>query len=107
MFVCLSPGGQSLTKGESANDKLLVGTVGGIFSFQKKAASWAKQETLVPGKHFSSIIFEPTSKTLLGGTYSGEIYASMDLGKNWQRRDNGIGDKEIYSLASQIVNGKP
>jgi hypothetical protein len=57
MFICLSPGGQSLTSGESQKDKLLVGTVGGIFSFQKSGAAWAQQETMVPGKHFSSIIF--------------------------------------------------
>ena len=32
---------------------------------------------------------------------------ARDLGKTWERRDNGIGDKEIYSLASQLVDGKP
>ena len=37
MFVCLSPGGQSLTQGEVAKDKLLVGTVDGIFAFQKRS----------------------------------------------------------------------
>jgi photosystem II stability/assembly factor-like uncharacterized protein len=107
MFVCLSPGGQSLTSGESQTEKLLVGTVDGIFAYQKKGPSWVQQETMVPGKHFSSIIFEPATKTLFGGTYSCEIYASSDLGKTWERRDSGIGEKEIYSLASQIVNGKP
>jgi len=107
MFVCLSPGGQSLTSGESPKDKLLVGTVGGIFSFQKNGANWTQQATMVPGKHFSSIIFEPITKTLFGGTYSREIFASTDLGKSWERRDNGIGAKEIYSLASQVVAGKP
>ena len=89
-----------------SKDKLLVGTTEGIFSFQKNGASWSKQETMVPGKHFSSIIFEPTTQSLFGGTYSGEIYFSADLGKTWERRDSGIGEKEIYSLASQIVNGK-
>jgi len=107
MFVCLSPGGQCLTEGEVAKDKLLVGTAKGIFAFQKRAGSWDSLGTLIPGKHFSSIIFEPQSQTLFGGTYSCEIYASADGGKTWERRDSGIGDKEIYSLASQIVNGKP
>ncbi len=32
---------------------------------------------------------------------------ARDLGKTWERRDSGIGDKEIYSLATQMVNGKP
>ena len=107
MYVCLSPGGQLITNGETQTDKLLVGTVDGIFSFQKNGGAWAQQQTMVPGKHFSSIIFEPTTKTLFGGTYSSEIFASSDLGKSWERRDKGIGEKEIYSLASQIVNGKP
>jgi photosystem II stability/assembly factor-like uncharacterized protein len=107
MFVCLSPGGQSLTQGETTKDKLLVGTVDGIFAFQKRGGLWQGAGTMVPGKHFSSIIFEPNTKTLFGGTYSCEIYASADLGKTWERRDKGIGDKEIYSLATQVVNGRP
>src|SRR5256885_1069484 len=89
MFVCLSPGGQSLTQGEVAKDKLLVGTVDGIFAFQKRGGSWESQGTMVPGKHFSSIVFEHSSQALFGGTYSSEIYASADLGKNWERRDGG------------------
>jgi len=106
MFVCLSPGGQSLTQGEVAKDKLLVGTVDGIFAFQKRNGSWQGEGTMVPGKHFSSIVFEPTTKTLFGGTYSCEIYASTDLGKTWERRDNGIPIHDVYSLASNVVDGK-
>ena len=37
MFVCLSPGGQSLTQGETAREKLLVGTVDGTH-FQENGA---------------------------------------------------------------------
>jgi BNR/Asp-box repeat len=107
MFVCLSPGGQSLTNGEAQLDKLLVATAEGIFPFQKRGNSWERQDTMIPGKHFSAVICEPNSKTLLGGTYSGEIFASGDAGKTWERRDQGIGGKEIYSLAGQMVNGKP
>jgi len=107
MFVCLSPGGQSLSQGEVPKDRLLIGTASGIFAFQKRGGSWASEGTMVPGKHFSSIIFEPSTGMLFGGTYSCEIYASADLGKTWERRDAGIGDKEIYSLATQMIEGKP
>ena len=89
MFVCLSPGGQLITNGETQTDKLLVGTVDGIFSFQKNGGAWAQQATMVPGKHFSSVIFEPTSKMLFGGTYSCEIYrqqrSRQELGAARQR----------------------
>ncbi len=107
MFICLSPGGQSVTVGESPKDKILVGTVDGIFSFFKRNGSWENQGILIPGKHVSSIIFEPTSQTLFAGTYSSEVFASADLGKNWERRDQGIGQLEIYSLATQVIGGRP
>jgi hypothetical protein len=65
MFVCLSPGGQSLTVGESAKDKLLVGTVNGVFSFVKNNGGWNRQETMLPDQHISAIIFEPSSQRSL------------------------------------------
>ena len=107
MFVCLSPGGQLLTHGETAGDKLLVGTVDGVFSFRRDNGSWKQDNVHLPGKHVSAVIFEPTTGTLLAGTYGCEIYASADEGGTWEKRDGGIGDKEIYSLATQLVDGKP
>ncbi|MBI2367033.1 MAG: glycosyl hydrolase [Deltaproteobacteria bacterium] len=107
MFVCLSPGGQSLTTGETATEKLLVGTVRGIFSFLKQGGNWNRQETMLPDQHISAIIFEHSSQTLFAGSYNGAIFASSDNGKNWQQRNQGIVDKEIYSLAIQWVGGRP
>ena len=107
MFVCLSPGGQSVTVGEAAKDKLLVGTVNGIFSFVKNNGGWNRQETMLSDQHISAIIFEPSSQMLFAGSYNGKIFASGDSGKSWEQRDQGIADKEIYSLASQLVGGKP
>ncbi len=107
MYVCLSPGGQSLTVGESAKSRLLVGTVDGIFSFLNSNGAWEHQGTLIPGKHVSAIVFEPATQSLFAGTYSAEIFASDDHGKTWERRDRGIGEREIYSLASQLIAGRP
>jgi photosystem II stability/assembly factor-like uncharacterized protein len=107
MFICLSPGGQSLTVGETAKDKLLVGTVNGIFSFLKNNGRWDQRETMLSDQHISAIIFEPSSQMLFAGSYNGKIFASGDSGKSWEQRDHGIGDKEIYSLASQLVGGRP
>ena len=107
MYVCLSPGGSSLTLGESAKDKLLVGTVDGVFSFLKRDGVWEHQGTLIPGKHVSAILYEPVSGMLFAGTYGCEIFGSGDLGKTWERRDHGIGSREVYSLASQLVKEQP
>jgi photosystem II stability/assembly factor-like uncharacterized protein len=106
MFICLSPGGQSLTVGETPKDKLLVGTVYGIFSFAKKGETWTQQETMLPDQHISSIIYEPTTPILFAGSYNGAIFASSNAGKNWEQRNTGIVDKEIYSLACQSVDGR-
>lgn len=107
MFVCLSPGGQTTTVGELPTDTLLVGTVKGIFSFVHRSGSWVAQGTFLPDHHISALISEPSSHTLFAGTYGGAIYASRDSGRSWERRDRSIGEREIYSLASQVVAGRP
>src|ERR1051325_11045664 len=107
MYICLSPGGQSITVGETPRKNLLVGTVNGIFSFTGNGREWVKGETMLPAQHISSILFEPASRTLFAGTYNGKIFASSDNGKSWEERTQGIVDREIYSLATQIVNGRP
>ncbi len=110
MFICLSPGGESTTVGESPKNRLLVGTVEGVFSFHKKNGTWEKHDTWLPGKHISALIFEPVTQTLFAGTYAGEIFASSDLGQSWQARSEGlegVADREIYSLACQQVEGRP
>ena len=106
MVICLSPGGQTITDGELPKDMLLVGTADGIFSFGRYSGSWNSQGTFLPGEHISALLFEPSSRTLFAGTYGGAIYASKDLGRNWERRDRGIGGHEIYTLALQEVGGR-
>ncbi len=107
MYICLSPGGQSLTTGETAKDKLLVGTVNGIFSFVKNNGGWSQQGNVLSDQHISAVIFEPSSQTLFAGSYNGAIFASCDASGSWEQRNKGIVDKEIYSLASQLIGGRP
>jgi ligand-binding sensor domain-containing protein len=96
-----------MTVGESPSDRLFVGTAHGVAAFSRENGSWGSLQTFLPEEHISALIFEPTSETLLAGTYGRSIYASKDLGRNWVRKDNGIGDREIYSLAFQQVAGRP
>ena len=107
MVICLSPGGQTITVGETHKDKLLVGTVDGIFAFARNHGSWTLQERFLSGEHISALLFEPSNQVLLAGTYGQAHYASKDLGRNWERRDRGLEGLEIYSLACQNVAGKP
>jgi photosystem II stability/assembly factor-like uncharacterized protein len=106
MFVCISPGGQITTVGETPTKRLLVGTTDGIYSFLHKNGDWNQLGTMLPGKHISALLFEPSSRALFAGTYGYELYASADLGKNWERRDQGIGEREVYTLNCQEVAGR-
>lgn len=107
MPICLSPGGQMTTQGDSRSDTLLVGTVDGIFAFALNGNNWNQYAHFLPGEHVSAIIVEPSSNTLFAGTFGAALYASSDRGKNWERRDNGLRGMEIYSLAAQTIGGKP
>ncbi|HWP58025.1 MAG TPA: hypothetical protein VNL14_09075 [Candidatus Acidoferrales bacterium] len=107
MVICLSPGGQTLTVGTTPSARLLVGTARGIFSFTRADGSWRHNETLLPNDHISALLFEPSTQTLFAGTYGEALYASPDLGQRWERRDRGLGGREIYTLACQEVSGRP
>lgn len=106
MVICLSPGGQTITVGDLPKDLLLVGTARGIFPFVRQDGSWNPKETLLPREHISALVFEPSSRMLFAGTYGKAIYASGDFGQNWEKRDRGIGNLEIYTLAIQEVGGR-
>ena len=100
MFICLSPGGQMTSGGAAATDALLVGTVDGIFSFARSGSGWAQRERFLSGQHVSALLFEPSSKTLFAGTFGAALFASGDLGRNWERRDT---DRKSTRLNSSHI----
>ena len=100
MFICLSPGGQSMTVGAVPAERLLVGTGHGIHPFVRENAGWAPQPAMLPEEHISALLYEPTSRTLLAGTYGraifasttdGEVFYSSDGGEHWRKIIRGIG----------------
>lgn len=107
MFICLSPGGPTTTHGESPLERLLIGTVDGIFSFVRSDGGWQQRETLLAGEHISALLFEPESRALFAGTYGEALYVSEDLGRTWEKRNQGLRGYETYTLAANRVNGRP
>ncbi len=92
----------------SDHDILLVGTVDGIFEFfSDDGGPWSQGGHFLPGEHISAIIEEPSTKTLLAGTFGSALHASTDGGKTWERRDNGLRGMEIYALAAHSIGGRP
>src|SRR5262249_51774741 len=107
MPICLSPGGQMTTQGDSRLETLLVGTVDGIFAFARSGGSWTQRGHFLSGEHISAIIEEPSTKTLFAGTFGSALHVSSDGGKSWERRDNDLRGMEIYALAAHSIGGRP
>jgi photosystem II stability/assembly factor-like uncharacterized protein len=56
-------------------------------------------------KHIHALLIEPDSGTVLAGVNHGSIFASDDGGHTWERRDNGLTEPDVYSLACVRVAG--
>ncbi|MCH7646214.1 MAG: deoxyhypusine synthase family protein, partial [Nitrospinae bacterium] len=52
-----------------------------------------------------AVIIEPLRGAIIAGAPRDSVYVSQDGGNTWERRDNGITETDIYSLASSRING--
>ncbi|HEY7316956.1 MAG TPA: glycosyl hydrolase, partial [Candidatus Binatia bacterium] len=107
MAVGLSHGGSNVYASSERTRELWVGTKDGLVLFERgDNGSWRETRRALRGKHISSIIFEQTSGVMFAGAFFGSVHASSDGGKSWERRDNGITVHDVYSLASNVTDGK-
>jgi photosystem II stability/assembly factor-like uncharacterized protein len=108
MAIALSHGGTTMYSSEAPAQEVLVGTREGVVSLVRDAggSGWrAVRQTLVD-KHISAIIVEPESGLVLAGAYHGSLHASTDGGSTWERRDEGLSQDNVYSLAAARVDGR-
>lgn len=106
MAIGLSHGGTNVYSTGERSNELWVGTQDGLVLFQREGrGQWREAERALRGQHISSIIFEATTGTMFAGAFFGSIHASTDGGKTWERRDNGMTVHDVYSLASNVVDG--
>src|SRR5687767_15888943 len=101
MAICLSFGGTNayLTKSESPSCELLVGTADGVFLLERDSPkNWRVSRRGLEGRHIHGLIFEPSSGMTFAGAEEASVYASPDLGKTWELRDEGLTVKNIFSL---------
>lgn len=105
MAITLSHGGDTIFTSSSPSDELLVGTKEGVVCIKREGSDWKVKHRALTDKHFHAVIVEPLSGTVFAGATHDTVYASEDGGHNWERRDNGITEHDIYSLASARHNG--
>ena len=107
MALTLSHGGDTIFSSPTRSDEVLVGTKEGVVFIRRSAdgSGWGVANRALTDKHIHAVIIEPLSGAIIAGATRDSIYVSEDGGNTWERRDNGITETDIYSLASARVNG--
>src|SRR5574341_67393 len=107
MAIGLSHGGTNVYSSNERSNHLWAGTQDGLVLFEREDnRKWREAQRALRGQHISSIIFERTTGTMFAGAFFGSVHASVDGGKSWERRDNGMAIHDVYSLAANVVDGK-
>lgn len=107
MAIGLSHGGTNVYSAAHPSRELWIATQDGLALFERgENGGWRESRRALRGSHISSIIFEPTTGVMFAGAFFGSVHASADGGKTWERRDNGMTIHDVYSLASNVIDGK-
>jgi len=101
MTITLSHGGPTIYRSPSRSSRVLVGTIDGVVCMERDAAGagWHVAHRSLAGSHIHALLIEPESDTLFAGVNHGSVFASEDGGRTWERRDEGLTEHDVYSLA--------
>ena len=108
MAIGLSHGGSTLYSSPSPSQEVLVGTREGVVTIERETSGseWRLKHRALTDKHISAIIKEPESGLTFAGAFHGSVHASLNDGKTWEPRGNGLTETDVYSLAARRVNGR-
>lgn len=108
MAIALSHGGSTIYSSPSPSREVLVGTADGIAIIARdpEGPGWHIAHRALTGLHISAIIQEPASGLIFAGAFHGSLHVSADGGRTWERRDNGLTQDDVYSLAATRVHGR-
>lgn len=105
MAIGLSHGGSNVYSSVEQSDQLWVGTKDGLVLLEHGGdGKWRLAHRALRGQHISSIVFEPRNDLIFAGAFFGSVHASTDGGKTWERRDLGITNHDVYSLACTVAD---
>lgn len=105
MAVGLSHGGTTVYSSSSRSDEVWVGTKEGIVVLQRAGGGWRIARRMLEDKHISAILTEPESGLTFAGAFHASVHATANGGKTWERRDRGLTEQNVYSLAAAKRNG--
>src|SRR5262249_37601479 len=97
MAISLSLGGPNTFVSDSS-DSVLIGTVNGVVTLERAGNKWNTTKQYLDGCHIHAIVIVPDSPRIFAGACKGSIYGSADNGATWAVKENGLTQKNIYSL---------
>ena len=107
MALTLSHGGDTIFTSSSPSSEVWIGTKEGVVLITREGtgSGWKVSRRALTDKHIHALIIEPISGAIFAGATGDSVYASEDDGNTWERRDIGLTEPDIYSLASARRNG--
>ena len=105
MALALSHGGNTIYRSDAPSDEVLVGTNDGVVAIERDGSGWRVKRRSLEGLHIHAVLFEERSGVWFAGANKGGIFASEDGGATWERRDDGVTESDIYSLACAEIDG--
>ena len=101
MAITLSHGGPTMYRSAAPSRHVLVGTIEGVVCIERDSSGpgWHVADRALTDKHVHALLVEPDSGTIFAGMKQGSMFASGDGGRTWERRDKGLTEQNVYSLA--------
>lgn len=102
MTIALSHGGPTMYRSVAPSRQVLVGTIEGVVTLERDSAGrgWHVADRTLTDQHVHALLIERMSGTIFAGMKHGSLFASTDGGSSWERRDSGLKEQNVYSLAS-------
>jgi photosystem II stability/assembly factor-like uncharacterized protein len=106
MAIALTHAGPNMYRAKEPSSEVLVGTTDGIVAIRREGADWRVADHVLGGSHVSAIVSEPRSGLTFASAFKGGIHCSADGGETWERREEGLTELDVYSLAVRDVDGR-
>ena len=103
-LVTLSNGGASITR-SAATDRLIVGTVDGVFVLEREEKGWREAGRALEGSSVSAVD-QLASGTLLAATHGLGVARSTDGGATWDWSNKGLPQFDLWSARAGMIGGE-
>jgi len=102
--ILLSNAGASIFEG-AQTDRLIVGTVDGIFLLERDEKGWREAGRAIEGCSVSAVAALP-SGTLIAATHGLGVARSTDGGMTWDWANKGLGHFDLWSARGGVIRGE-